>query len=871
MIEQKLDDEYILLVSQSVIIDDDIKNPILFMRNSELFILDINQFIYNTALYKNRDGITPCVYIPGCANIYGFLGDMTDEVVNNCNATLRRNGIRKKMSLWSENDIIIKLNKYNDEYYIGYYITKRDDISSNSDNFIRNIMRLKLNDKITKYTSDIAESVVLKGERNKMDLSDLTKVNLYDYQLNDIEWLEGKRREIDSGNNVIKYKINVFEHMDGIYSDGIGCSRVKPFRLHYDQDLTYKGANLINEMGLGKTLTMLSFILKDKNPYDKYIKEGTSEFCNYYYKKGKSRGQHCSKKRKDDLYCNEHKNTPFIDKTRAERQYLNEFNMMDIYKSHASLIICPVHLCDQWVREYYDKINKKCRVLLVVNYYQYVNLDFADVLFADIIIISYDFIKRADHPHTVSDPTLSSKNVNIFDFRFKSIVLDEFHEIDDEDMTYISKLQSLYTWNLSGTPFARGLDNTLNGLEMISDMEFETPVNKWSLRSYINNRVSEDLIFKIKQLYRLNTRESIKDEIKQSCITTTIKELEFTDIERSIYDSFLSNSKKVYKTLVRLCCDPEMMPGTSNLIKRCHNLKDIRDAILSHHKGVLDSLKLNINMQENIIRSHGITDLSISDIALLKQYRRNLTCLIKEKNDTQRMYDYLVNSINELEDTVEVCLICMDEMTELSITSCGHKYCTECINNYISVYKKHNCPKCKTYIDNSNIFMYKDDAKEGKQSDLYKLIEETKSTKLANIIHYVMEKPDVKIIIFSQWDMLLKKIDNKLRDLSIKTALIKGSVYQKNNAIKSFTKKNSDVNVILLSSDSAASGLNLTIATEIILVEPIYGSADYKKDIESQSIGRSNRINQTKPINIVKFIMKDTVEEELELNEIMEI
>ena len=50
---------------------------------------------------------------------------------------------------------------------------------------------------------------------------------------------------------------------------------------------------------------------------------------------------------------------------------------------------------------------------------------------------------------------------------------------------------------------------------------------------------------------------------------------------------------------------------------------------------------------------------------------------------------------------------------------------------------------------------------------------------------------------------------------------------------------------------------------KIILLEPVYGTKEYRDDIESQSIGRANRLNQKRPIDVFRFIIKDTVEENI--------
>jgi DNA repair protein RAD5 len=123
-------------------------------------------------------------------------------------------------------------------------------------------------------------------------------------------------------------------------------------------------------------------------------------------------------------------------------------------------------------------------------------------------------------------------------------------------------------------------------------------------------------------------------------------------------------------------------------------------------------------------------------------------------------------------------------------------------------------------------------------------------------------KDNDKCIIFSQWDNMLTKIGNILKQEKIDVLYCSGTVYQRKRAINNF-QNNSKNNIICLSSENCASGINLTSANKIILIEPIYGSKEYRKDIENQAIGRADRIGQKRPIEIIRFIIKNTIEEDI--------
>ena len=137
----------------------------------------------------------------------------------------------------------------------------------------------------------------------------------------------------------------------------------------------------------------------------------------------------------------------------------------------------------------------------------------------------------------------------------------------------------------------------------------------------------------------------------------------------------------------------------------------------------------------------------------------------------------------------------------------------------------------------------------------------TVGTKLGNLIYY-LKKNKEHTIIFSQWDDLLTKIGAILTKYNIKNVFCKGNCYQRDKAVRDFND-NSNIKVIMLSSESAASGTNLTKASTIIFIEPIYGALKYRKDLENQAIGRAHRLGQKNNIKIVRFIIKNSVEEEI--------
>jgi SNF2 family DNA or RNA helicase len=222
------------------------------------------------------------------------------------------------------------------------------------------------------------------------------------------------------------------------------------------------------------------------------------------------------------------------------------------------------------------------------------------------------------------------------------------------------------------------------------------------------------------------------------------------------------------------------------------------------------------------------------------------------------------DSDSECEDD-EMCSICLNKITgdDVGVTKCGHMYCFMCIKEMIRSNPK--CPQCMKPVNHNEIHMISFEDLTSKEQtkdvlDKISLISKI-GTKLANLIFYIKNSKE-KCIVFSQWDDLLKKVGDVLDTYGIKNVFCRGNVWTRDKAIRDFTQKQ-DIQVIMLSSESAAAGTNLTAATKVILLDPVSGTYEYRKNTEGQAIGRAHRTGQTKQVSVVRFIIKDTVEEEI--------
>ena len=76
-------------------------------------------------------------------------------------------------------------------------------------------------------------------------------------------------------------------------------------------------------------------------------------------------------------------------------------------------------------------------------------------------------------------------------------------------------------------------------------------------------------------------------------------------------------------------------------------------------------------------------------------------------------------------------------------------------------------------------------------------------------------------------------------------------------ALQAF-RQSAEVRALLLPLKSGANGINLVEATHVIIAEPLLERA-----VEQQAIGRVHRMSQTRPTVVHRFVMADTIEENI--------
>lgn len=869
--------------------------------------------------------------------VYPYLNIISeDEMEREVLQTIRkRNYLLENPDIWNSSTMIIRLEKSPEEIYtLNYYINKQvvNNVKNNKRDtradYLQHFLILNKRNQVI----DLALSKINSLLDRKAPIYDLTdetnesmkNASLFKYQKQDIAWMRKIEHNVLTNNNVlnIEYPLvySMLEDHCMIYNTSTAMHLSGPnasFRdIKHKYPLRYFGGNIVSETGLGKTIIALSRIFEDKPNRPLFTEHCHS--CSYFFKRGASRGKFCSKPAlPNQYYCKTHQHTSFLEKKPYNIINLDQFNINDyvvqnspnktILKTHCTLVLTPSQLCDQWIKEYYDKFDGSHNVILIATIEQYTNLSVSDILFADLIVMSYNVLLNPIFQASLSsynDNHLSRSNLNKIQtteeqkrflilkgnmasfagFLWRRIICDESHEIlcnnkPKSVLGTINRLQSTFKWNISGTPFSRGISSFISQLSLCTDFDRVESlcVGEMTASEFLSLGFDDNLVEQCGVLYRRNTKKCVLDEVPTNIITEVTNLLEFTEQERVIYNGHLQgNGSKYSDFLLKLCCHTELFHQTREMVKKCKTLDEIQEVMLQYNKSCLTQEQRKCDQLEARIDTMIHTLLDIEENEQREQLKQNIAgckrALTKSKKtieEMKRTCTYLENAIHNLA-TVDACPICLEDFTtlpEVVITSCGHKFCWTCINElHKQQPHKFNCPNCKSKLSKDDVYVVRDTKEDNSQNPftLQSIIGQTKSTKMGSIIHYIKTNttPDDKIILFSQWEELLLKFCPYFEEHEIAYVHCHGNVYQRTRAIRKF-QNDPNVKVILLSSNNAASGINLTSANKIIMLEPVYGTQQYRQSIEAQSIGRADRISQKRPIQVYRFIIKNTIEEDI--------
>jgi hypothetical protein len=407
------------------------------------------------------------------------------------------------------------------------------------------------------------------------------------------------------------------------------------------------------------------------------------------------------------------------------------------------------------------------------------------------------------------------------DIIFSRFIIDEADNIKFNNNIV---LEAVMTWFITSS-----LENLL-----FPDGRYYVPDN-WDNYSYVYTTKY------VKGLHYKNFIRSIFDKLLLGSLESVniLNNIILKNSKKFVDSSFNLPEPKVFKYLCRTPININFI-GKLNIgsfkdtlfsLINANDLSSISEKLgcdISNTKDLVDKLCSNMEKSLENEKKHYIYLESID--ADNKQDR--LTKCKKKIDEIQDNIDYIKNRIIDKNAT---CPICYDILgtPKCSSTCCYQMFCLECITNFFSSSsgKDGGCPCCRSKIGFSGLTLI------GEQNQPKTIL-----NKEEKFLELILTTDNKKWLVFSNYDASFTKLELLLKSNNISYSKLSGSVAHIDNVIKDFD--NGKIKVLLLNAINFGMGLNLQMASDILIFHNL------TTELEKQVIGRAQRPGRNGTLSI---------------------
>ncbi len=209
----------------------------------------------------------------------------------------------------------------------------------------------------------------------------------------------------------------------------------------------------------------------------------------------------------------------------------------------------------------------------------------------------------------------------------------------------------------------------------------------------------------------------------------------------------------------------------------------------------------------------------------------------------------LEEQIKQLKERVEnykneMCPICFDEPQKPTLTPCCSRiFCAGCI--LTSLTRQTTCPLCRANITAGGLRSLATEPVEPSESK-EEIPQVPLLRKTEQLLELIRQKPNGKFLVFSRYDNPFLQIAHEMEAYQITVKEVKGNKDVIAATLKSF--QNGHIKVLLLNSLQAGAGMNITAATDVILLHAM------THEEEKQILGRAYRLGRTEPLSVARLL-----------------
>lgn len=253
------------------------------------------------------------------------------------------------------------------------------------------------------------------------------------------------------------------------------------------------------------------------------------------------------------------------------------------------------------------------------------------------------------------------------------------------------------------------------------------------------------------------------------------------------------------------------------------------------------------NLQREVVRLEKTYAFKASLDYATTQAKEAALKSLKDKIDrTNESIKSIKERIQNFE--TELCPICYEEPSDHLITPCCSRvFCATCL--LMSMARNPECPLCRAQIHPSKC------AKLIKKGDLSgneivaTVDPNALTTKNQTLLKLLNDNPTGKFLVFSRYENTFDAIEQTVDEIGVKVRNLKGTKDSIASTLRQF--ESGKVRCLLLNSQFAGSGLNITAATHVVLLHAM------THEEEKQILGRAYRAGRQGSLEFIKLLNKD--------------
>ncbi|PNS16994.1 hypothetical protein CAC42_4958 [Sphaceloma murrayae] len=550
----------------------------------------------------------------------------------------------------------------------------------------------------------------------------------------------------------------------------------------------------------------------------------------------------------------------------------------------ATLLVCPTGVISNWDEQIRDH-------MAGIKYYKYYGTkrtrNVKLLASFDIVITSYQTL--------ANEMTRSNSAFNALSrLNWYRVVLDEAHTIKNMQTNAFKGCCSIASprrWAVTGTPVQNRLDDLGALVKFMKLVPFHEKAN-WELSFLAKFKSGDSMALdNLKALVGSVMLRRSKKKINIEDPDRYTIELEFSPTERALYEAFMKDSGNKVNAILS---DGRLRgKGTAHMLTFitrlrlicCHGRELLSDEDMKVLEGRTVEDAIDIGGEDDLDKPL-LTDHEIyNTLSLMRDTSVNQCtmtgCTHWIGNEDPATEANQEESEDDEDDTDKDNV--KDDAPLGYMTACYKLLCNKHVDKYkatvaasITTDRYCDCSLCETYhraalapITRSGIDAEierkhqatlnrqnrGDGTYTGPHTKVRALIERLEQNAIESLALPAGEPP-IRSVVFSGWTTYMDLIGIGLEDAGIPFLRLDGSMHVRRRAkvIEQF-RSDPTYAVLLVSIKAGGQGLNFTAANKVYMMEP-----QFNPGVENQAVDRVHRIGQTRKVEVVKFVMRDSFE-----------